>query len=191
MPASSTTVGAGRQREAPQHLLQGLGRAEVALNDLAAVGKPATVEHQGQAHPWAVGALLLGMAELRLRIGARGTLEQGVGQLVEGDGLGQREPVLLLVVAVGLQRGAQSWSLTRYRRLTSRLAKSSPSSSPRPLRGCPHGWVASSLPGQTLRPTISPRAAANGWRLNPRAARLSSRPNGSIAANPTCSAPTR
>jgi len=43
---------------------------------------------------------------LGLGIAARRAFEKGIGQIVQGDGLGQREQVALLLVEKALQRGA-------------------------------------------------------------------------------------
>ena len=106
--------GAGGQREVLQHLLQGLGLADVAREDLAALGKAAGVQHQGQGHQRAVGALLLGVAVLGLGVAAGRALEEGVGQVIQGNGLGEREQVPLLAVEMGLQGRAVGQELVAH-----------------------------------------------------------------------------
>jgi len=69
----------------------GLGLADVAGKDLTAYGKAAAVQDQGKGHQRAIRALLLGVTPLRLRIPLGHTLEEGIGQVVEGDGLVEGE----------------------------------------------------------------------------------------------------
>ena len=58
----------------------------MAREHLAALGKAAGIQHQGQGDQRAVGALLLGVAALGLRVTAGGAFEEGVGQVIQGKG---------------------------------------------------------------------------------------------------------
>lgn len=82
-------------------------------------------------------------------------------------------------------------SLTRSRRFTSRVVKSSSSNSAQPLRWPNRWWVANSLAGHTNRLMISPRALATWWRWKPSAVSFASRANCSVPAQGSGSAPTR
>ena len=68
----------------PEHAGQRLLFPDVAGEDLRAAHEAAGVEHQAQGQQGAVGALLLRVPALRLRLLARLAFEVRVGQVVEG-----------------------------------------------------------------------------------------------------------
>ena len=78
--------------------------AHVAGEHLGAVYEAARVEHQGQGEQGAIGAFVLGVPAFGLGLARRLAFEEGVGQVIEGDGGMEVEQPHRLVEQVALDR---------------------------------------------------------------------------------------
>ena len=89
-----------------EHGRQGRVFVDRAREHFGPAHEARAVEHQPQGEQRAIAALLLGVAAFGLGLGRRLTLEEGVGQVVQRDRLGQGEQVRHLPEQVGLDRRA-------------------------------------------------------------------------------------